>query len=94
MRSVAIALLFAVIALAFAFSLSGTRFDSRFGISWMQAAVLAMLSVPAALIGSWLVAASVLAVGLLLMVILALLDGRDRRKEARDGVCDPNGSTG
>lgn len=84
MRSVATALLFAVIALAFVFSLSGTRFHSRFGVSWMHAATLALLSVPAALVGSWLIAASVLAAGLILMGLLALLDRRNRRGERPD----------
>ncbi len=50
---------------------------------------------PAALIGSWLLAASLLAVGLILMGILALFDRRDRRNACRDAqrdpVSDPNG---
>ncbi len=94
MRNLATALLFAVISLAFVFSLTGTRFDSRFGISWMHAASLAMLSFPAALIGSWLLAASLLAVGLILMGILALFDRRDRHNACRDAVRDPNAVDG
>ncbi len=54
--------------------LSVMRLRSRFAISWVHAGVLAMLSVPAGLIGRWLVAASLFAGGLTVMGILVLLD--------------------
>lgn len=76
MRNLAIALLFAAFPLAAVFS--ATRLRSRFVISWLHVILLALLSVPAALIGGWLVAASLLAVGLIFMGILVLLDRRDR----------------
>ncbi len=71
-----ITLLFAAFPLAAI--LSATRLRSRFAISWVHSVLLAMLSVPAGLIGSWLVAASLLAIGLILLGILVILDRRDR----------------
>lgn len=75
MRNLAIALLFAAFPLAVLFS--ATRLQSRFAISWVHVILLALLSVPAALMGGWLVAASLLAAGLILVGVLVLVDRRD-----------------
>jgi hypothetical protein len=81
MRNLAIGLVLAAFPLAAI--LIAMRLRSRFAISWVHAGVLAMLSVPAALIGRWLVAASFFAVGLIVMGILVLLDRRDLSGEDR-----------
>ncbi len=60
MRNLAIGLVLAAFPLAAI--LSAMRLRSRFAISWVHAGVFAMLSVPAALIGRWLVAASLFGV--------------------------------
>jgi hypothetical protein len=80
-RSLAIALLFAVYPLAVL--LSATRLQSRFAISWVHVILLGLLSVPAALMGGWLVATSLLAAGLVLIGVLVLLDRRDRLRRTQ-----------
>lgn len=64
-------------------SLVGNRDRSRFGISWMHAGTVTALSIPAAFIGEWLLAALALFVGMILIGILTLLDRRDRRRQER-----------
>ncbi len=90
MRNLAIGLVFAAFPLAAAI-LSAMRLRSRFAISWVHAGVFAMLSVPAALIGRWLVAACLFAVGLIVMGILVLLDRRDLSGEDRVATSEPDG---
>ncbi len=86
MRNLAIGLVFAAFPLAVI--LSALRLRSRFAISWVHAGVLAMLSVPAALIGPWPVAASLFAVGLIVVGILVLLDRRDQSAEDHVATSD------
>ena len=84
MRNLAVALVFVAMLLGLVLSLVGNRDRSRFGISWAHAGTVAALSVPAGLIGEWLLASFALLVGLILIGTLTLLDRRERRKEQRN----------
>ncbi len=88
MRKLAVGLMFA--AFPVAAILSAIRLRSRFAISWMHAGILAMLSVPAALIGLWLVAALLFAVGVIAMGSLVLLDRPDQSADDRVATSDAN----
>ncbi len=85
MRNLGIGLVFAALAVGLAFSLTRARFQSRFAVSWMHSATIAALGVPAALVGEWLLATSLLATGLVLLGLLSVLERQQRRKR-REGL--------
>ncbi len=85
MRNLGIGLVFGALAVGLAFSLTRARFRSRFAVSWMHSATVGALSVPAALVGEWLLATWLFATGAVLLGLLSVLD-RQQRRERREGL--------
>ena len=77
MRGVALACVFAAILVGLIVAVA--RLRSRFTVAWGNAGTIVALAVPAALLGQWPAALTLLGVGLAFVGGLARLDARDRR---------------